>query len=671
MYDMLEFTPIEEGFEVRYAHEVLRVEQWGRDSVRVRAAQHRIPDSDVGALGERPAGARIAPAGRADDGTVRLVAGGLTVEARLDSGDGKPAVMLSFLRTRDGAELLAEEREHFWWPGSHVLYGQRSGLYEIHQQFKAYDDERIYGLGQHQHGRLDHKGLVVDLVQRNTEVSIPFCLSSRGYGFLWNSPAIGRVEFADNATRWVADEAPALDYWVTAGDRPADIMSRYADAVGHAPELPEWASGFWQCKLRYLDQEELLGVAREYRRRELPLSVIVTDFFHWTAMGDYRFDPEEYPDPAAMMRELDELGVKLMVSVWPTISPLSENYDEMVRRGLLVGSDQGVEFHQDIHDKKMPRSLPVAFYDSTNPRARAFLWETVKRNYFDLGIRVWWLDACEPELNPGHPKNLSFYAGPGAAVANAYPRDNARGFFEGNRDAGGAPTVLLCRSAWAGQAKYGAAVWSGDIPPTWGSLARQIRAGLSIGMSGIPWWTTDIGGFHGGDPSNEAYRELYARWFAFGAFCPLFRLHGHREPRGELGSPVSGGPNEVWSYGERCLEVSRAHMELRERLRPYIGEVMRQASESGLPAMRTLFLEFPDDAVAWEIDDEFLLGPDLLIAPVTEPGATSREVYLPAGARWTEIHSGRDVDGGRWVEAPAPYEYIPVFRREGARLIPG
>ena len=310
MYDMLEFTPIEEGFEVRYAHEVLRVEQWGRDSVRVRAAQHRIPDSDVGALGERPAGARIAPAGRADDGTVRLVAGGLTVEARLDSGDGKPAVMLSFLRTRDGAELLAEEREHFWWPGAHVLYGRRSGLYEIHQQFKAYDDERIYGLGQHQHGRLDHKGLVVDLVQRNTEVSIPFCLSSRGYGFLWNSPAIGRVEFADNATRWVADEAPALDYWVTAGDRPADIMSRYADAVGHAPELPEWASGFWQCKLRYLDQEELLGVAREYRRRELPLSVIVTDFFHWTAMGDYRFDPEEYPDPAAMMRELDELGCR-------------------------------------------------------------------------------------------------------------------------------------------------------------------------------------------------------------------------------------------------------------------------------------------------------------------------------------------------------------------------
>ena len=667
---MLEYVTIDHGFEIRYAHEVMRVEQWGRDSVRVRCAQHAIASADVGAL-EAPPEPRDCPPARRDeqDGrTVRLVVGDLTVEARLDAGDGKPAVMLRFLRTGDGRELLAEEREHFWWPGSHVFYGQRSGLYEIHQRFRAYPGERIFGLGQHTHGRLNHKGVVLDLVQRNAEVTIPFYLSSRGYGFLWNSPAVGRVELAENATRWVADAAPGLDYWVTTGPTPADILERYADAVGHPPVLPEWATGFWQCKLRYLNQEQLLDVVREYRRRELPLSVIVTDFFHWTAMGDYRFDPEEYPDPEAMMRELDELGVRLMVSVWPTISPLSENYDEMVRRGLLVGADQGVELHQDIHDKKMPRSLPVAFYDPTNPRARRFVWETVKRGYFDLGVRVWWLDACEPELNPGHPKNLSFHAGPGAAVANIYPRDNARTFWEGSREAGAPGTVLLCRSAWAGQARYGAAVWSGDIPPTWDSLARQVRAGMSIGISGIPWWTTDIGGFHGGDPADEAYRELYARWFAFGTFCPLFRLHGHREPRGELGSPVSGGPNEVWSYGERCLEVSRAHMELRERLRPYIGEVMRQASETGVPALRALFVQFPDDATAWEVDDEFLLGPDLLIAPVTGPGVTSREVYLPAGARWTEIHSGRTFDGGGRIEAEAPYEYIPVFRREGARI---
>lgn len=663
----MEYSPIDNGFELRHDHEVLRVEQWGLDSVRVRAALHRIPTADVGALDERP---QLSPECRVtcEDGTLTLAAGGLTVHARLDSGNGKPAVMLTFRRTEDGAELLAEDREHFWWPGSHVFYGQRSGLYEIHQRFKAYPGERIYGLGQHQHGRLDHKGLVLDLVQRNTEVNIPFYLSSRGYGFLWNNPAVGRVEFAENGTRWVADAAPALDYWVTAGDSPAQIISHYADAVGHAPQLPEWASGFWQCKLRYRNQEEILGVAREYRRRGLPLSVIVTDFFHWTVMGDYRFDPAEYPDPVAMMRELDDLGVRLMVSIWPTVSPLSVNYEEMSSRGLLVGSDQGMEFHQDIHDKQMPCSLPVAFYDPTNPRTRRFIWDTVKRNYFDVGVRVWWLDACEPELNPGHPKNLSFHAGPGAAVANIYPRDNARLFHEGLQAAGGDDTVLLCRSAWAGQAKYGAAVWSGDIPPTWESLAIQVRAGLSIGISGIPWWTTDIGGFHGGDPDDDAYRELYARWFAYGTFCPLFRLHGHREPRGELGSPMSGGPNEVWSYGERCLEISRDHMELRERLRPYIAEVMAAASTTGMPAMRALFLQFPQDEAAWDVEDEFLLGPDLLVAPVTTPGATSRSVYLPVGARWTEIHSGRTFDGGITIEADAPYEYIPVFQREGGDL---
>ncbi|VEG27836.1 glycoside hydrolase family 31 protein [Actinomyces howellii] len=662
----MEFEVIEGGFELRHAHEVLRVEHWGADSVRVRAALHRIPAQDVGALQERPPGPVPPAAVRGQDGVVRYVVGALTVEGRLDAGDGKPAVMLRFVRTADGAELLAEKREHFWWPGSHVFYGQRSGLYEIHQQFEAYEGERIYGLGQHQHGRLDHKGLVVDLIQRNSEVSIPFYLSSRGYGFLWNNPAVGRVELADNATRWVADSAPALDYWVTAGDTPASILGRYADAVGHAPVLPEWASGFWQCKLRYMGQEEILDVAREYRRRGLPLSVIVSDFFHWTAMGDYRFDPEEYPDPAAMVCELEEMGVRLMVSVWPTVSPLSENYDEMASRGMLVGTDQGVELHQDIHDKQMPRSLPVAFYDPSNPRTRRFVWDTVKRNYFDLGVRVWWLDACEPELNPCHPTNLSFHSGPGAAVVNTYPRDNARLFFEGNRETGEPGTVLLCRSAWAGQARYGAAVWSGDIPPTWESLAVQVRAGLSIAIAGIPWWTTDIGGFHGGDPSDEAYRELYARWFAYGAFCPLFRLHGHREPRGELGSPASGGPNEVWSYGERCLGVSRAHMELRERLRPYIGRVMREAADTGVPPMRALFLQFPEDRRAWDVDDQFLLGPDLLVAPVLSPGVTSRQVYLPAGARWREIHSGRTWEGGMRIEADAPYEYIPVFVREGA-----
>jgi len=308
--------------EVRHRHEVIRIQAWGADSVRVRAAQHRIPGGSAGALGDAPpgdpgpapAGARIELSGTG----AALTSGHLRVEVTFDTSASYPEPLLCF-RDHDGGELLAESREHFWLPGARVFTGNRSGAYEVRQQFAAYPGERLYGMGQRTHGRLNLKGLALDLVQRNGEVSIPFVLSSRGYGLLWNSPAVGRVEFAENATRWQAGQAREIDYWVTAAPTPAEILGRYADATGHAPELPAWASGFWQSKLRYRTQEELLAVAREYRRRGLPLSVIVADFFHWSAMGDYRFDPAEWPDPSAMAAELRELGVELMVSVWPTV----------------------------------------------------------------------------------------------------------------------------------------------------------------------------------------------------------------------------------------------------------------------------------------------------------------------------------------------------------------
>jgi alpha-D-xyloside xylohydrolase len=488
---------------------------------------------------------------------------------------------------------------------------------------------------------------------------------------LWNNPAVGTVEFAENRTRWCARQSRAIDYWITAGT-PDRILARYADATGHAPMLPRWASGFWQSKLRYRDQEELLDVVREYKRRGIPLSVIVTDFFHWTAMGDYRLDPAEYPDPSAMMAELARDDVKLMVSIWPTVSPLSQNFARMHEEGLLVGSDQGSEFLATIQDKGMDTAMPVAFYDPTNPETRDFVWRTVKRNYYDLGVRVWWLDACEPEINPGHHENLRYWAGPGAQVAGIYPRENARIFGEGMAGAGetaeATGTVLLCRSAWAGQQKYGAAVWSGDIAPTWGSLRAQVRAGLSIALSGIPWWTTDIGGFHGGNVDDPAYRELMVRWFQFGAFCPLFRLHGYREPRPEVSWDATGGPNEVWSYGEEAYGIIRSVILMRERLRPYIDDQMQVAAETGMPPMRPLFVDFPGDARGWDVDDQMMFGPDLLAAPVLEAGQVTRSVYLPEGASWTEARTGTITEGGCRIEVEAPIDSVPVFLRDGRKL---
>lgn len=643
------------ALEVRHRHEVLRIEAWGRDGVRVRAARFRLPAESAGALGERPPDGQD-PRLEVGDTEARLAHGALTVVVDLDGAAEHPDPLLRFLRTDTGEELLAERREHFWAPGARAYHGNRSGAYEIHQQFAAYDGERLYGMGQRTHGRLDLKGLALDLVQRNAEVNIPFVLSSRGYGLLWNVPAVGRVEFGADATRWQAGQAREIDYWITGAPTPADVLGRYADVTGHAPELPEWASGFWQSKLRYRTQDELLAVAGEHHRRGLPMSVIVADYFHWSAMGDYRFDPAEWPDPAAMVRELRELGVELMVSIWPTVSPLSENHARFRDDGLLVGVDQGVEFHQTIRDKGMATPMPVAFYDPTNPETRQYVWDLVRRNYLAHGIRVFWLDACEPELNPPQPGNLTLYAGPGAEVANVYPRENARAFAEGMRAAGEEPTVLLCRSAWAGSQRYGAAVWSGDIPATWDSLARQIRAGLSIAVSGIPWWTTDIGGFHGGDPDDPDYRELIVRWFQYGVFCPLFRLHGNREPRMSAGHTQTGGQNEVWSYGEEAYRAIADVLHLRERLRPYLHEQMRVASATGLPPMRPLFVDHPDDAAVWAVDDEFLLGPDLLVAPVYRPGERAREVYLPAGREWVIPATGAVHSGGQRIALDVPLD---------------
>jgi alpha-D-xyloside xylohydrolase len=650
------------ALEVTVRQEVLRIEAWGADSLRVRAGRHTILDDVPGALVQP----KPAPVTVDTDGKQGTVTNGLlrAVVEIADTDTGADTI-LRFVRTDTGAELLAEERAHFWWPGARLFMSAGNGYGRLEQRFAAYEGERFYGLGQHTHGRLDQKGLVLDLVQRNGEVSIPFLLSNRGYGFLWNLPAVGRVELAANGTRWVADSARQIDYWITTGDTPSAILSRYADATGHPPLLPSWATGFWQSKLRYRTQEELLEVAREYHRRDLPLSVIVTDFFHWTHLGDWRFDLAEWPDPGAMVAELAALGVQLVVSVWPTVSPLSENYRFMLDEGLLVGTEAGVPHHAPWYDKGFGTEMPVAFYDSTDPRAREFLWDKLKRNYYDKGVRGWWLDACEPEIQPGHPQNLRLHAGPGAEVVNMYPLAHARACHDGML-AEGDEVLSLCRSAWAGSQRYGAALWSGDIAPTWASLRAQVRAGLNVAISGIPWWTTDIGGFHGGDPDAPEYRELMVRWFQYAVFCPLLRLHGFRDPRAAFGPEMTGGPNEVWSYGSEALGHIERCLRQRERLRPYLGEQMRVAHEQGIPPMRPLFVDFPADPVAWEVDDEFLLGPDVLVAPVLHAGATSREVYLPAGTVWVDPVTGARHPGGQRITAEAPLDRIPVYLRDGA-----
>jgi alpha-D-xyloside xylohydrolase len=644
-------------------HETVRIEPWAADSLRVRGTLWpEIRDDLPGALlPAPPSGARaeVTAAG------ARLVNGQLTAEITLDG-------RIRFVRTSDGAELLAEVVPHFTGPlqRRYSPTGPGSGLHRVEVVFAARDGERCYGLGQHQHGKLDQKGAVIELVQRNTEVSIPFLLSSLGYGFLWNHPGIGRVELGTTATRWVSEASRQWDYWITAADAPADIVRRYTEVTGRAPMLPEWASGFWQCKLRYRTQDELLEVAREFKRRGLPLSVIVADYFHWTRQGEWRFDPAEWPDPAAMTAELEQLGAKLMVSIWPTVNPASENYAEMGESGLLTANERGVGVQLPIWDKGSAGRALVTYYDATNPRARDYVWSKVREGYYKHGVRIWWLDACEPELRPEHPDNLRYHLGPGLEVGNIYPLLHAKGFFDGMSGEGEDEIVLLCRSAWAGSQRYGAAVWSGDIDSTFEDLRRQIPAGLNIGLSGIPWWTTDIGGFKGGDIGSPAFRELLVRWFQFGVFSPLCRLHGFRQPGTMSGAEQSGAPNEPWSFGPEVYRILRQWLRLRERLRPYVMDAMRVAHTDGLPPMRPLFLNFPGEPACWDITDQFLLGDDLLVAPVVTAGAVEREVYLPAGTSWRDAWTGARLAGGQWLTAPAPLEIIPVYVRDGGSIEP-
>ena len=651
----------------RRKEQTLWVEPWGPDCIRVRATVlPEMPERDWSLLPP----AKVAQVSRlsvsnGQDARATVINGKLTAIVDADTG------RVRFFKTGNSQPLCEEIFARTNCPPSRTFKSVGGDLYQAEACFTAFNDERIYGLGQRRHGLLDQKGCVLELTHRNSQISIPFLVSSCGYGLLWHNPGVGRVELGRTQTRWVAEATRLIDYVVMTGEGYADVMERYADLTGHPPVLPEWAAGFWQCKLRYRTQGELLTIAREHKRRSLPMSVIVVDYIHWTKMGEWKFDPVCWPDPAAMVRELDKLGIKVMVSVWPTVNPDSENYGELERRNLLVRAERGMNTFIRFTDTNAKHTVISHLLDSTHPEARKFLWSKLRGNYYRHGIKVWWLDAIEPEMAVYDHDNVRYHAGNGLEVGCLYPMYQQQALYEGMKSAGEKEIITVGRAGFAGSQRYGAAIWSGDIHSTWEDLQQQVRAGLNVGLSGIPWWTTDIGGFFGGEIDTPYFQELIVRWFQYGAFCPLFRLHGWRNSslaHPETSDPTRGGPNEVWSFGERAYKIIREFLFLRERLRPYIMKQMKLASAKGIPPMRPLFFDFPDDAAAQSVDDQFLFGPDLLVAPVLHSGVTKRKVYLPAGATWAEAWTGKKFKGGQTIEAAAPLDRIPLYLRDGTKL---
>lgn len=647
----------------RYDAEEVWIEPWGPNALRVRATkERRMPEEDWALCRKGDAETDIS---YTEQGA-RIINGKIRAEITklgkimIYHADGR-LLLEEYCRNRRDlldAKCSAIEVE------AREFKPIQGGDYHLTMRFESVDkDEKIYGMGQYQQPYLDLKGLDLELAHRNSQASVPFALSSLGYGFLWNNPGVGRAVFGKNIMSFEAYSTKALDYWVTAGDTPAEIEEAYAAVTGTVPMMPEYGLGFWQCKLRYQTQEELLNVAREYKRRNLPIDVIVIDFFHWSKQGEWKFDPVYWPDPEAMVRELKEMGIELMVSIWPTVDKTCENYEEMLEKGYLIRTERGFRVGLDFQGATI-------HYDATNPEARAYLWKKVKKNYYDLGIKVFWLDEAEPEYTAYDFDNYRYHRGTNLQIGNTYPVDYARTFYEGMEREGQTNIVNLLRCAWAGSQIYGALVWSGDIASSFESMRSQLAAGLNMGLAGIPWWTTDIGGFHGGNPDDPAFRELFARWFAWGAFCPVMRLHGDREPRqpqhGTTGgaSCCSGADNEVWSYGEKVYEICKKYMEYREQMRPYTRELMKEAHEKGTPVMRTLFYMYPQDCACWDVEDEYMYGPDVLVAPVLHAGQTRRNVYLPVGDDWVESATGKEYAGGQRVEADAPLDVIPVFVRK-------
>ncbi|MEO3755762.1 TIM-barrel domain-containing protein [Streptomyces sp. B6B3] len=539
------------------------------------------------------------------------------------------------------------------------------------------DDQALYGLGQHEDGILDRRGHHLDLYQHNLKIPVPFLLSSRGWGLLWH--CYSAMSFDDDAsgTTLRADCVDEIDYFVIAGDTMDRVIAGYRHLTGAATIPPRWAFGFVQSRERYETQEQVLSVARRYAELGLPAECIVVDWQYWPEghWGQKSFDPRRFPDPQGMCRELHELGTRVMVSVWPHVDAGGADHAELRAAGRLLANGRT--------------------YDAFDPEARALFWEQTRRGLLAHGIDAVWCDCSEPfeadwhgAVRPGPEEQRSINVGAaerylGPARANSYALAHARGIWDGHRASGSASRMLnLTRAAHPGQQRYGTFTWSGDISASWDTLARQVPEGLNFAASGMPYWTCDVGGFfvrpgeawfaRGEFPDgvdDPAYRELFLRWFQYGCFLPMFRVHGSDTPR------------EIWHFGEPgevVYDTLRRFIELRKALVPYLYAVAGAVYLESSTMMRPLAFDFAHDPGALRVDDQFLLGPSLMVCPVTRPRRvdsdpppgteTTRSVYLPGGTAWIDAWTGNTQEGGTRVEAPAPLERIPVYARTGTIL---
>jgi alpha-D-xyloside xylohydrolase len=523
------------------------------------------------------------------------------------------------------------------------------------QQFLISSNEAIYGLGEHAEGLMNYRGSTIHLQNQNpSEGSTPVLVSSRGYGLLWDNPAISDVDIAQgNPTNltWTSTAANAIDYYFMYGPQLDSVISEYRNLTGAAPMWGKWAWGLWQCRNHYTNQTEVLGVASQYRSLNIPLDCVIQDWQYWTPnpWGSHLFDTNRYPNVPLMMQTLHAEDVHMIISVWA-------RFDTNIVNASSLSAVNG------LYTNVLANVYPAGYgqwYDPFNPAARQVYWNEIATNLFNLGIDGWWFDASEPELsgNWGEFANFNTAAGPGARVFNAYPLMHTTSAYAGQRAISSTNRVfILTRSAWAGQQRNAAVTWSGDINGTFAVMAQQIAAGLNFSISGIPYWNTDTGGFNDNTPGDTAYDEIFTRWFQFSAFCPLLRIHGNNN-------------KAIYLFPAATENILINYDQLRYHLLPYNYSVSWMVTSQGYTMMRPLVMDFQSDTSVYNIPDQYMFGPALLVNPVTVAGATNRNVYLPAGTGWVNFWTGQTNAGGQTISAAAAIDTLPLFVRAGS-IIP-
>ncbi len=583
---------------------------------------------------------------------------------------------ISFMTSKSG--LLLGEKE----AGARFIGFNDAGVetFNVHQAFVLDKDEAIYGLGQQQQGKMVQRNLTLNMIQGNTDDYIPFFISVKGYGLFWDnySPTI----FQDNpeSTSFRSDVGDCIDYYFMYGGSADGVIACMRNLTGQVPMFPLWTFGYWQSKERYKSQDELVGVVKKYRELGVPLDGIIQDWQYWGnnyLWNAMEFLNPEFYNPQKMVDDIHSLNAHVTISVWNSFGPETKQYKELDKIGALMDFKTWPESGSEKWPPNPDYPSGVKVYDPFNPAAREIYWKYLNKGIFSLGMDGWWMDSSEPDhlqFNPSDLDNKTFL-GSFRKVRNAFPLMTVGGLYKNQRAVTSEKRVfILTRSAFAGQQRYGANTWSGDVVASWDALRNQISAGLNFSLCGIPYWNSDIGGFFLWDFKNTLndpdYRELYARWVQFGAFSPMMRSHGTDAPR------------EIYQFGEKGDKIYDAiekSINLRYSLLPYIYSVSWDVTARQSTMMRALMMDFPEDKQVLNINDQYMFGKSLLVCPVTRPMYSSEgredfstvrtgELYLPKGADWYDFWTGKKFTGGQTVNKETPIDIIPLFVKAGSIL---